>query len=167
MKTLINPRIYGVFYALLKRVPLLVFAGIIIHACSDMDEIGLDLIDTRAQMHSLDTLTIKAMTIPGDSIAMNLGSNNILGIINDPVFGKTRASIYTETRLSTNNLSLGESKTTSPFQSQTSTELFIQLFLQDMGTLLKSKLKQKRCTKRQNTVLPRIFFIKKESRKIN
>ncbi len=108
MKTLINPRIYGVFYALLKRVPLLVFAGIIIHACSDMDEIGLDLIDTRAQMHSLDTLTIKAMTIPGDSIAMNLGSNNILGIINDPVFGKTRASIYTETRLFENNLYLGD-----------------------------------------------------------
>ncbi len=84
---------------------MLLFA---IHACTESDEIGLDLVDTRAQLHTLDTLTIQAMTIPDDSVAMNFGITNILGFINDPVFGKSRASIYTQTRLPMNNFSLGE-----------------------------------------------------------
>ncbi len=108
MKTSINPRFYGVFFALLKRMAMVSAFLLLIHACSESDEIGLDLVDTRAQLHTLDTLSLQAITVIDDSVAMNFGSMNILGMINDPVFGKTHASIYTETRLPRNNLYLGE-----------------------------------------------------------
>ncbi len=108
MKTLTNPRHRGVFFAPFKTVLVLATLLVFVHACDESDEIGLDLVDTRAQLHTLDTLTIRAMTIVDDSVAMNFGATNILGIINDPVFGKTRASIYTQTRLPMNNFSLGE-----------------------------------------------------------
>lgn len=113
MKTTGNPRNYGVFYAPATIFFLAFAAVLLIQSCDEHDEVGMDLykMDGRyeVRMESLDTLTLKAITSFDDSVGMNLGSSNILGIIDDPVFGKTRASIYTETRLSTNNLSLGES----------------------------------------------------------
>ncbi len=108
LKTSINPRFCGVFFALLKRVALLSAFLLLIHACTESDEIGLDLVETRAQLHTLDTLSLRAITLLDDSVAMNFGGTNIMGKINDPVFGKTRAGIYTQTRLPMNNLSLGE-----------------------------------------------------------
>lgn len=108
MKTQQNPRIYGVFYRLLKK-GLLVTAGMwLIFSCSDADEIGLDLIDDRAQLFTTDTITLKAVTVRADSVATSLGRLNVMGVIEDPVFGKARTSIYTETRPPTVPFSLGE-----------------------------------------------------------
>ncbi len=108
MKTISNPRFYGVFFSLFSKVVLILFTVFIIKGCEESNEIGLELIDSPVRMFSLDTLTVKAYTLADDSVATNFGSRNILGVIDDPVFGKTRASIYTETRLPSNNLSLGE-----------------------------------------------------------
>ncbi len=108
MKTNQNPRIYGVFYGILKKSFLLAASLWLIFSCSDADQLGLDLIDDRAKLHTLDTLTIKAITVRADSVATSLGRLNVLGVIDDPVFGKSRASTYTETRPPTVPFSFGE-----------------------------------------------------------
>ena len=108
MKTNQNPRVYGVFFSTIKN-SLLLAAGLwLIFSCSDADKIGLDLIDDRARLKTTDTITLKARTVIADSVATSLGRMNVLGVIDDPVFGKTRASIYTETRPPVVPLSLGE-----------------------------------------------------------
>lgn len=108
MKTNQNPRIYGVFYDILKKTFWLSAGLLLIFSCSDADELGLDLIDDRAKLHTLDTLTIKAITVRADSVATSLGRQNVLGFIDDPVFGKSKASVYTETRPPTVPFSFGE-----------------------------------------------------------
>ncbi len=113
MKTIILPRFYGVFFAFFKQLFLIVSLLLFVQACTDdPDEIGLDLYEMDGQfevkLEVLDTLTIEAVTAINDSMFISQAATNILGIINDPVFGKSRASIYTETRLPMNNLSLGE-----------------------------------------------------------
>ncbi len=80
----------------------------VFYSCTENDELGLDLVDNKARLNTLDTLTVIAMTVPDDSLPMNLGNHNVLGMIDDPVFGRSRASIYTQTRLPDNDLFLGE-----------------------------------------------------------
>ncbi len=113
MKTTGTPRNYGVFYVPSTILFLAFAALLLIQSCDEHDEVGMDLykMDGRYEvlMESLDTLTLKAITSFDDSVGMSLGATNILGVIDDPVFGKSRTSIYTETRLTSNNLSLGES----------------------------------------------------------
>lgn len=108
MKTITNPRFYGVFYSLLKRIGLLSVFVLLAYACEESDQIGLELIESPVEMNTTDTLTIRAVTARDDSVATNMTGRNILGVLNDPEFGTTRAGIYTETRLPFNNLSLGE-----------------------------------------------------------
>ncbi len=109
MKTNINPRSCGVFFAsIIKKAMAAAALLFVFYSCTENDELGLDLVDSQLRLNTLDTLTITAMTVPDDSLPMNLGSSNVLGMINDPVFGQSRASIYTETRLPENDLFLGE-----------------------------------------------------------
>ncbi|MFP4064273.1 MAG: DUF4270 domain-containing protein [Bacteroidales bacterium] len=108
MKINTNPRLYGVFYSLLKRIALLIVVLLMAIACEESDQVGLELIQSPVEMNTTDTLTIQAVTARDDSVATNLSGRNILGVLNDPEFGKTRAGIYTETRLPFNDLSLGE-----------------------------------------------------------
>ncbi len=108
MKTNQNPRLRGVFFNILKKA-LLAFALIIMFfSCDDADQVGLDLIDSPAYMFATDTITIRAVTVADDSVATSLGWLNVLGFLDDPVFGKSRASIFTETRLPLENLTLGD-----------------------------------------------------------
>lgn len=81
---------------------------VLANACEESDQVGLELIQSPVEMNTTDTLTIQAVTARDDSVATNMSGRNILGVLNDPEFGKTRASIYTETRLPFNDLSLGE-----------------------------------------------------------
>lgn len=98
MKTHQNPRLHGVFYNIVKKgLPAFALIWLFL-SCEHADQIGLDLIDSPAHMFATDTFTIQAFTVHDDSVATNLGWLNVLGFINDPVFGKTRASIFTETR---------------------------------------------------------------------
>ncbi len=103
-----SPRNDGGFFAILGKAffPLLISLAMI--SCTEEEEIGLGLLDTHASLESTDTLTLKALTVPADSVVMNYRATNILGVLNDPVFGKTRASIYAEPRLATSDLDLGE-----------------------------------------------------------
>lgn len=88
---------------------MLTFALIgLFFSCDDADQIGLDLIDSPAHMFATDTISIRAVTVADDSVATSLGWRNVLGFMNDPVFGKSRTSIFTETRLPVENLTLGD-----------------------------------------------------------
>lgn len=54
-----------------------------------------------------DTSTIFAYAQKEDKIATNNTSLSLLGYVSDPIFGNTEASIYSQFRLSVNNLNFG------------------------------------------------------------
>jgi hypothetical protein len=103
LKKFINPRTFRGFFRF--RLLHLFFAACIgLISCTEMDEMGLDLVEDRLGVGSTDTLSIIAYSILEDSVVTSYSSSNptarqLLGMYNDPLFGKTRASIYTETRL--------------------------------------------------------------------
>jgi hypothetical protein len=93
------------FHLLAAFVAVLIFAS-----CNkEPNLIGLDLLPEgdRLNMSFIDTSTIIAYTVKEDSLRTDELSTNLLGYINDPVFGKTLASIYTHFNLPTNNVSFG------------------------------------------------------------
>ncbi len=108
MKVFTNPPSCGVFFGLFKKVSVIFFLILAGYACSDADEIGYELIESPVQLVSTDTLSLKTYTRLDDSVATSLGWQNILGLLNDPVFGRIRSGIYTETRLPSNDLYLGD-----------------------------------------------------------
>lgn len=65
-------------------------------SCNEFDSIGLDLIDNPLQFNSTDTVSLVAYTQIDDSLMATNADLHLLGFTNDPVFGKTRAGIYTE-----------------------------------------------------------------------
>lgn len=103
LKKFSNPRLVSRGFFRLKRfsIVLAVLSGIFFLSCNkELDTIGIDLIDTKLRL-SVDTiLPVSAFTQIEDSVpttvTASLGNNSLLGFINDPVFGKTKASIYTE-----------------------------------------------------------------------
>jgi len=106
LKTIQSPRLSGVFFTVFKKTALPFFATLLIMSCSDADQIGLGLIDSPAKLDT-DTLAVQAYTLPGDSVPTSTSRQKVLGVIDDPVFGKTRSSIYTEIRMEGSTVSLG------------------------------------------------------------
>ena len=51
-----------------------------------------------------DTITVRTTTLYDDSIRTDETSRSLFGVFNDPVFGITKASFYTQTSLSTTDL---------------------------------------------------------------
>ena len=102
MKKSIIPRNFrGLFrYGFIQAI-LIVILGLYITSCSEYEQIGIDLVNNRVGLFETDTLTVVAYTIAAEPLATNQARNSLLGFYNDPLFGKTRASIYTETRLVT------------------------------------------------------------------
>src|SRR5690606_33977804 len=54
-----------------------------------------------------DTLTLIAHTVREDSLRTDEMPDNLLGKMDDPIFGKSYASVYFQLRLLTNNVDLG------------------------------------------------------------
>ena len=108
MKTFSIPRFIGGFLGRLHWLPVVFLLSWFFFSCGEPDEIGLTLIDSRASFSSTDTLTIRVFSAEADPIPTNLGVQNIIGVMNDPVFGKIKSGIYTEFRLPRNEFSLGE-----------------------------------------------------------
>lgn len=97
LKKIINPRYYRGFFRLKSFIVIgIMVFSLSFFACNEMDEIGLDLIDNPLQSNSTDTITLVAYTQMEDSLTTNKNELSLLGFINDPVFGKTSAGIYTE-----------------------------------------------------------------------
>lgn len=79
----------------------LAIAGILsftlfLFSCNEMDDIGLELVDNRIELFTSNDLPLVAYTQTEDSLLANFAQFNLLGFLNDPLFGKTRASFYAE-----------------------------------------------------------------------
>lgn len=86
-------------------------AVLVIASCNkEPDLIGLDLLPEgdRLNMSFIDTSSIIAYSVREDSLITKNLSSNLLGYLNDPVFGPVKASFYTEYRLQATNNSFGE-----------------------------------------------------------
>ena len=93
------------FHLLAAFVAVLIFSS-----CNkEPNLIGLDLLPEgdRLNMSFIDTSTIIAYTVREDSLRTDELSTNLLGYLNDAVFGNVLASIYTQYNLPTNNVSFG------------------------------------------------------------
>lgn len=109
MKIIFTPRTPRGFFRLSLPVFFALFAAsLLFHACAEPDEIGLDLINTEVAVKSTDTLSIISFTVLEEELPTYSARYNMLGIASDPVFGKTKAAFYTETRLPSVNFSFGE-----------------------------------------------------------
>jgi len=83
-------------------LPLSVAAVLMQSACKEPELIGLEVLpDDAFGVEWIDTFTVELQTIPLDSvITSNLNSSIYLfGEMNDPVFGPTRSTIYTQFKL--------------------------------------------------------------------
>lgn len=108
LKKPITPRLRGGFFSPMIQLFAIVTLFLTWQSCAEPDEVGLDLIDEKASILTTDTLTIEAFTLADDSVPTNLGAQNLLGVMHDPIFGKIKASVFTEFRLPENDFSLGE-----------------------------------------------------------
>lgn len=107
MKIVHFPRFDGGFFSHSGRLILIVLMLSVMGGCDEPDEIGLDLLSNRASFSSTDTLTIHAYSDKSENVATNFSAQSILGVMEDPVFGKVKAEIFTEFRLPDNMFTLG------------------------------------------------------------
>ena len=73
-------------------------------SCNDPTIIGTDVISSdQADVRIMDTLTIRATTVKEDSIqtykSLSQFSRYLVGNFNDPLFGNTKATIFSQFRL--------------------------------------------------------------------
>ncbi|MBL4654467.1 MAG: DUF4270 domain-containing protein [Bacteroidia bacterium] len=79
-------------------------------SCDKEDKIGGEVHPSGVNLDlKLDTtISVNAFTIREDSLRTDELSRNVAGSYNDPVFGQTTASIYTQFRLTSSNVTFGE-----------------------------------------------------------
>lgn len=70
-------------------------------ACKDPDEVGLNVLPPGDELNTIlsDTATVITLTVPEDSLTSDELSAQLIGSINDPVFGISNASVFTEVNL--------------------------------------------------------------------
>jgi len=90
---------------------LILFGFASLFSCNEPDKIGLEIqpVNDKFNLFYNDSYKIDAHTIKEDSVRTDKIALNLLGNYNDPIFGRTAASIYTQIRLSTNNVDFGPS----------------------------------------------------------
>ncbi|MDR2868350.1 MAG: DUF4270 domain-containing protein, partial [Bacteroidales bacterium] len=72
----------------------------------ETNSIGLGLLDDQLGTDFSDTTTLVAYSEKEDSL-LTLQANNLLGVLNDPVFGQTKSSIYTKILLKSTSTNFG------------------------------------------------------------
>jgi hypothetical protein len=79
------------------------------NSCKKADTIGLEVlpVDDRLQGEHTDTITVLAHIMLEDSLSTTGTTIHVLGSHNDPVFGFSKASIYTQLNLSAANPDFG------------------------------------------------------------
>ncbi len=91
-----------------------IFLGLtllLLNACEkEMTPIGLDLLDqsTLLNAHFTDTATITAISVYHDSLETDAMPSNVIGFLNDPIFGGSTATVYTQYALNVNNVQFAE-----------------------------------------------------------
>jgi len=82
---------------------------IFFNACNNQaSEIGLDLIGNPVDTEFTDTITVQAYSMLEDTINTTNTSANIVGHLSDPVFGNSRAGIYTQLALGGSSVNFGQ-----------------------------------------------------------
>ena len=99
----------GVKLSTRHLLAVVLFLSALIPGCTEPDQVGLQFIDDQALFKRTDTVSVIGFVEIDDSLPTNLSFQNLLGMMFDPEFGKTRASIVSEFRLTSNNFSLGSS----------------------------------------------------------
>lgn len=77
----------------------LIFLGLFVVSCKENEsEIGLNLRPDKGEIYSAetDTFTVNAFTVREDSILTDSLSTNILGAMNDPLFGLSSSTLASE-----------------------------------------------------------------------
>lgn len=91
---------------------VLVFVAIFLTSCEDeLTSLGLNLRDPNELLGTsfMDSTTLTAQSVLDDTIATTGLGSNVLGYVNDPTFGTTKASIYTQYLLSGNSVDFSTS----------------------------------------------------------
>ncbi len=87
---------------------LVLLTCILLTSCKDEHtNIGEDILGNLVDTEFTDTITLQAYSILEDTINTTNTSANILGHINDPVFGKSNAGIFTQLELSGSAVNFG------------------------------------------------------------
>ena len=88
---------------------LMLFGFVWLYSCTDPNLIGLEVQPTNDKFNLFynESSTVVAYTVKEDSIRSDKLVLNLLGNYNDPIFSRTSASIYTQIRLSSNNVDFG------------------------------------------------------------
>ncbi len=107
LKAINFSRFHGGFLERRNTLSIIIFLFIGFFGCSEPDEVGLNLINNKASFSTTDTISLKAYTTLSDSVITSFSNQHILGVMNDPVFGKVKSEIFTEFRLPGNDFSLG------------------------------------------------------------
>ncbi len=96
-------------YRLLSK-GLLFFLLIGIWSCENSDKIGLEITPPgeRFTYHIDSSTVVKVSTLRQDSLTSEKRTKSLLGSMADPVFGKSRAGILTQLRLSSNDVDFGD-----------------------------------------------------------
>lgn len=94
-----------------KLVPLFaLILCIFFSACNDDNgSIGLDLLGEELGNRFTDSTEIVAYTVREDSISTKNLLNNVIGYVNDPIFGSTKAGVAAQFLLSGNSVDFGDS----------------------------------------------------------
>jgi len=89
---------------------LLLFLFIGIWSCETDSKIGLEITPPgeRFTYHIDSSSLVKVNTLRQDSLTTEKRTRSLLGAMADPVFGKSRAGILTQLRLSSNDVDFGE-----------------------------------------------------------
>lgn len=110
-KFLMKPQMQGIVqHSRLLFKGLLLFLLIGIWSCDQNEKIGLEITPPgeRFAYHQDTASVIRVSTLRQDSLTSEKRSRSLLGSMNDPVFGKSRAGILTQLRLSSNDVDFGE-----------------------------------------------------------
>lgn len=84
--------------------------GVLFSSCKkEPSQIGLDIVGNNPlTVLFSDTASVQVYSVLRDSVRTDELVNNILGVVVDPVFGTTKASLYMQYNLSLSNYSFGE-----------------------------------------------------------
>lgn len=90
----------------------LLMVGIIFFSCKkEPSQIGLDIVGGNPlNVFFSDTASVQIYSVLRDSVRSDELSSNMLGVIVDPVFGTTKASLYAQYGLSLASFSYGENQ---------------------------------------------------------
>lgn len=94
----------------LRQLILIAFISLLISSCTkEISPIGLKLLDPidLLSMGYTDTVTIKAYTIPDDSVYTSTLKYAQIGSMYDPIFGRTTATFFSEAIITTARVRFG------------------------------------------------------------